>query len=82
MSRSIWKGPHLDNFLLNRNLKISNIKIWSRRSSIPFYLLDKYVNIYNGKLFKKILITRDKIGFKFGEFSFTRNFTARIKKKK
>ena len=67
MSRSIWKGPFLDKFLLQHNLKKKIIKfIWSRRSVIPFLYLNKQVSIYNGKVFKRIFITREKIGFKFG----------------
>jgi ribosomal protein S19 len=36
--------------------------------------------VHNGKEFKKIFITREKIGFKFGEFSFTKKYTKKIKK--
>jgi small subunit ribosomal protein S19 len=69
MSRSIWKGPFLDNFLF---LKKKNNKIWSRRSVIPSYLIGKMVLIHNGKIFKKIFINREKVGYKFGEFCNTR----------
>ena len=53
MSRSKWKSPFLDNFILDGNFeKIS--KIWSRRSVIPSYLIGKMVLIHNGKIFKKL----------------------------
>lgn len=30
------------------------------------------VNIYKGNIFKKIFVTKQLIGYKFGEFSFSR----------
>jgi ribosomal protein S19 len=78
MSRSNWKGPFLDKFLLKKSL-INNQKVWSRRSVIPYFLIGKNVLVHNGKTFKKILITREKIGFKFGEFCLTRLFTPKAK---
>ena len=77
MSRSIWKGPFLHPKLFNYS---NNIKVWSRASVIPGFLINKAVQIYNGKSFKKLLIKREHIGFKFGEFCFTRAYG--LKKKK
>jgi len=81
MSRSIWKGAFLDNFLFNKKFKKIN-KIWSRRSVIPSYLIGKMVLIYNGKIFKKIFINREKVGYKFGEFCTTRLFISKKNKLK
>ena len=80
MSRSKWKGFFIDQSLINP--KNSNIKIWSRSSVISEVLIGKKVSVYNGKLFKQIKITREKIGYKLGEFSFTRKMQERIKKNK
>jgi ribosomal protein S19 len=81
MGRSIWKGPFLDKiFLKKKAIKLT--QIWSRRSSIPGYLVGKKISIYNGKTFKKIFITREKIGFKFGDFCFTRNSFQKKKQNK
>jgi small subunit ribosomal protein S19 len=77
MSRSKWKGPFLQNFLLKNNKKNY---IWSRNSVITTKFLNKNVFIHNGKEFKKIFITREKIGFKFGQFSFTKKYIKKIKK--
>ena len=73
--RSVWKPPFLDISLSQcKNITTQNIlHIWSRRSIIPACLLDYTVRVYNGKLFKKLRITREKIGFKFGMFITTRN---------
>ena len=78
MTRSIWKGPFLDASLLKAQTnKIS--KIWSRTSVIPAFLIGETIFIHNGKEFKRVVITREKVGFKFGEFSFTRKYTNKQK---
>ena len=82
MSRSIWKGPFLDKFLLKQRLKKTRKIIWSRRSVISFIYLNKQVSVYNGKIFKRIFITREKIGYKFGAFVFTRKYNKSKKSKK
>jgi len=71
MVRSLWKGHFLESCFLKKSKK--NLKVWSRSSSIPFSLIGQTVLVHNGKEFKKLLITREKIGFKFGEFIFTRS---------
>jgi len=30
--------------------------------------------VHNGKEFKNVVVTREKLGYKFGEFSFTRKY--------
>jgi small subunit ribosomal protein S19 len=42
-------------------------------------LIGQTVSIHNGKEFKNVTVTREKVGFKFGEFSPTRRYN--IKKK-
>jgi ribosomal protein S19 len=77
MRRSKWKGNFIDTSI-SRLTNLKNIdqklNIWSRRSVIPAFLINKTVFIHNGKDFKKIKITREKIGFKFGEFCLTRKY--------
>lgn len=73
MSRAKWKGYFNDlSIFRNKKIETKKIIIWSRRSTIPFFFLNKTVFIHNGNTFKKILITREKIGYKFGEFVFTK----------
>lgn len=79
MSRAIWKGPFIDKFLLNESFLNKTPKIWSRRSIILSNLIGKAVLIHNGNTFKRILITREKVGFKFGEFCSTRTFIPKVK---
>jgi len=80
MSRSKWKGFFSHTNLIN--LGIGKIKTWSRSSIISESLIGTNVQVYNGKLFKSVRITRERVGYKLGEFSFTRVLTERKKKKK
>lgn len=77
MSRSNWKGPFLNKSFLKKNLKS---RVWSRCSTIPYYLIGVSVLVHSGKEFKKVFITREKVGFKFGEFAFTRKSKKKLKK--
>lgn len=76
MSRSKWKGPILKNTL--NKLSLKNLSI-PRNSTIPAFYLDKFVNIYTGKDFKKIYISKEKIGIKFGSFAYTRKGKSKVK---
>jgi len=81
MTRSLWKGYFLNNYLL-KEINKKNKKIWCRNSSIPSFLMGQMVLVHNGKDFRKVLITREKVGFKFGEFVFTRSSMNKVKKSK
>ena len=72
MSRSAWKGLYISKNVLKKKKKV--FKIWTRNSSIPSSLIGKTALIHNGQSFVKVLITRDKVGYKFGEFSLTRRY--------
>ena len=79
MSRSIWKSNFIEPSVLLQD------KVWTRRSVIPSFLVGKSVSVHYGNGFKKITITREKVGFKFGSFSYTRrsgNKKRMIKSKK
>lgn len=78
MSRAKWKGNFIDlNLFKNKSIKI---KSYNRSSVIPEILIGKIILVYNGKIHKNIKINREKIGYKLGEFSFTR--VVKEKKKK
>ena len=80
MSRSVWKGPFVDGYLLKKAeaSRVSGrndiIKIWSRRSTVLPQFVGLTFGVYNGKKFIPVLVTEDMIGHKFGEFSPTRTF--------
>lgn len=74
MSRSKWKIP-----LVNLNLQTNEtIKIWKRNNQILFENLNNIMLVYDGKQFRKIKQEREKVGFKFGCFSFTRKHTKKL----
>jgi len=72
MSKSKWKQPFVHILAIKNIFLKKTKKIFSKSSTIPSILLYKTVQVYNGKVFKSITITREKIGFKFGEFVKTR----------
>ena len=75
MSRSKWKGPFVNNTLLNKVKLTENkkeIQTKSRSSTVLPFFVGKCFKIHNGKIFHKILITEKMIGYKLGEFSPTR----------
>ena len=86
MSRSLWKGPFIDNYLFilsQKNIQLNRkIKIWSRRSMILPEFLNQNFEIHNGKQFVSLQVTEDMIGHKFGEFASTRKKTLHKKKLK
>jgi small subunit ribosomal protein S19 len=86
MSRSVWKGVYVDTalFKIKRTFqkKKKVIRIWSRNSTITRLFLGKRVLIHDGQFFKPLIITKDKIGYKFGEFIFTKIYSSKEDKKK
>jgi ribosomal protein S19 len=72
MGRAVWKGSFVDKFALNKlNVKSSSnyFNIWTRRSVISSNFISKKIFVYTGNRFKPVFITREKIGFKFGELN-------------
>jgi len=80
LTRSVWKGPFVDGFLLKKadTTRASGrnevIKTWSRRSTILPQFVGLTFGVYNGHKFMPVIVTENMIGHKFGEFSPTRNF--------
>jgi small subunit ribosomal protein S19 len=85
MSRSVWKNNFIHHTLLKKKIK-KNLQVWSRSSVIPSNLENKKVFIHFGNNFRPMYIKKEHIGFKFGEFAYTRkknfNRTKKYLKKK
>jgi small subunit ribosomal protein S19 len=80
MSRSKWKGPF---FKQNGSIKKNQTVILNRSAEISPSLVGVKLSIYNGKTFKELIVTKEMVGYKAGEFSFTRaKFTFKKKKLK
>jgi small subunit ribosomal protein S19 len=84
MSRSKWKGSYVNLELVKqRNLNNSQkLSIISRSSEIVPAFLGLTFNVYNGKNYVETTVTDEMIGYKFGEFSYTRSKFAFKKKGK
>jgi len=82
MSRNNKKSPFFKCNLINNQKKW--IKIYNKNQVIMPKDIDVNYNIYNGKTFIKLKITKEMLGYKFGEFINTRkkNIYKKVKKKK
>ncbi len=80
MTRSVWKGPFFDRYLLKKAeaVKASGrsdvIKIWSRRSTILPQFVGITFGVHNGKKFIPVSVNENMVGHKFGEFAPTRTY--------
>ena len=80
MTRSVWKGPFVDGYILKKaeaaraSGRKDVIKTWSRRSTILPQFVGLTFGVYNGKKHIPVLVTEDMVGHKLGEFSPTRTF--------
>ena len=83
MSRSKWKGPYIDSTIWQQlDLKNKEISTFSRNSCIVPQFINLNIKVHNGKSFTNILVTKDMIGHKLGEFAPTRKKFSFKKKKK
>ncbi|HAV11000.1 MAG TPA: 30S ribosomal protein S19 [Candidatus Moranbacteria bacterium] len=77
MSRSLKKGPYVDERVL-RKLKDAKpgqrIKTWSRACTISPEMISFTFEVHNGSKFIPVYVTEEMVGHKLGEFSPTRTF--------
>ncbi len=80
MSRSLWKGPFVDGYLLKKadaarsSGRNTPVKTWSRRSTILPQFVGLTFQVHNGNKFVPVLVSEDMVGHKLGEFAPTRIF--------
>jgi small subunit ribosomal protein S19 len=79
MSRSLYKGPYVDEKLLKkitgkRSTEAGVIKTWARRSQIAPEMVGFTFGVYNGKQHLDVFVTEDMVGHRLGEFSPTKKF--------
>jgi small subunit ribosomal protein S19 len=80
MSRSLKKGPYVDERLLKKviNKKPGDrevIKTWSRACVITPEMIGFTFGVHNGKDFISVYVTEEMVGHRLGEFSQTRKFS-------
>ncbi len=83
MTRSTWKGPFYEEYLLKKAEDVRKygktnqvIKIWTRRSTILPEFVGLTFGVYNGNKFIPVNVNENMVGHKFGEFSPTRTFNS------
>ena len=80
MSRSLKKGPYVEESLLRKVEKMQAsgkkqpIKTWSRRSMVLPDFVGLTFAIHNGRQHMPIFITENMVGHRLGEFAPTRTF--------
>lgn len=83
MKRSKWKGPFIT---LTKNLENLDKKKSFRKVSRNLTIIPKFIGhsfkIHTGNMYSEVLVIKEMIGHKFGEFSATRKSFAFKKKKK
>ncbi len=86
MSRSIKKGPFIDDHLMKKVFatqeqeKKQVIKTWSRRSTITPEMVGLTIAVHNGKKFIPVYVMENMVGHKLGEFAPTRYFKGHTSK--
>ena len=80
MSRSLKKGPFVDDHLMkkveeiNKTNNKSVIRTWSRRSTIFPQMIGLTIAVHDGRKHVPVYITEDMVGHKLGEFAMTRTY--------
>ena len=88
MSRSLKKGPFVDEHLMKKIEEMNKkgehkiIKTWSRRSTIFPEMIGHTIAVHNGRKHIPVYISENMIGHKLGEFAPTRTFKGHSKKEK
>jgi len=80
MSRSLKKGPYVDEKLLKKVSRLKPegkevIKTWARECSITPEMVGFTFGVHNGKDFIVVKVTENMVGHKLGEFSPTTKFS-------
>ncbi len=81
MTRSLKKGPYVDEKLLKKVLaqkkegKKTAIKTWARASMIAPEFVGHTFLVHNGRKFVEVYVNESMVGHRLGEFAPTRKFT-------
>jgi len=80
MSRSLKKGPYVEEKLYNRIVEMNEknekrvLKTWSRSSTIFPEFIGHTIAVHDGRKHVPVYVTEDMVGHKLGEFAPTRTF--------
>ncbi len=86
MSRSLKKGPFVDEHLMKK-IEAQNssggkrvIRTWSRRSTIIPDMVGFTFAVHNGRKFVPVFVSENMVGHRLGEFSPTRTYKGHTSK--
>lgn len=79
MSRSLKKGPYVDEKLMKKVSRLkpgekTPVKTWARASTITPEMVGFTIAVHNGRQHVPVLISENMVGHKLGEFAPTRKF--------
>lgn len=80
MSRSVKKGPYVQERLLSRVEAMNSagekkvVKTWSRPSTIFPQMVGHTIAVHDGRKHVPVYITEEMVGHKLGEFAPTRTY--------
>ena len=80
MSRSLKKGPYVDERLLKKVMRQKGssdrtaIKTWARACQIAPEFVGHKIAVHNGRKHIEVLISESMVGHRLGEFAATRTF--------
>ncbi len=80
MSRSVKKGPYVQEVLLKRVIAMNEagekkvLKTWSRASTIYPDFVGHTFAVHDGRKHVPVYVTEDMVGHKLGKFAPTRTF--------
>lgn len=80
MTRSLKKGPYLDEKLMKKISgkkpdQVGVVKTWARACQISPEMVGFTFGVHNGKSHLEVFVTEEMVGHRLGEFSPTRKFT-------
>lgn len=80
MSRSLKKGPYINERLLAKLAKLKPgdrtvLKTWDRACVITPAMVGHIIGVHNGRHHVPVTIVENMVGHRLGEFSATRKFT-------
>ena len=88
MSRSVKKGPYVDERLLKRVEALNEtgekkvLKTWSRDCTIFPQFIGHTIAVHDGRKHVPVYVTEDMVGHKLGEFVATRTYRGHGKDEK
>lgn len=86
MSRSVKKGPFVQDALLKRINEMNKagekkvVKTWSRSSTIFPQMIGHTIAVHDGRKHVPVYISEDMVGHKLGEFVLTRTYKGHVAK--